>query len=223
LIFQVADIVKYLHSEGWVYRDLKASNLIIGSEGIVKLVDLGFAKKIGTEKTDSVLGTYHAMPVDLFCEGGYGYSVDFFGLGILCYEFVVGRPPFGFLSSWEEIKSKYGQNFIDSDAKIQDSGLRNFLTIMLETDWQERCCDWDQVLGNKFFKEIWTFLGVGLEQWLTMTEAQRSDTLRSNRDKFGFNHYSEDIESLGLYKEDLLRTLSGEKDPRLKDDPFAFL
>lgn len=38
-----------MHDKGYIYRDLKASNLIINTKGKVTLIDLGFIKKIGSE------------------------------------------------------------------------------------------------------------------------------------------------------------------------------
>lgn len=43
---KLAVILKYIHSKGYIYRDIKASNIIVSKEGRVKLVDMGLAKKI---------------------------------------------------------------------------------------------------------------------------------------------------------------------------------
>ena len=52
-------------------------NVIIDEQGVVKIVDLGFAKKIDDSETKSLLGTYHAMPPEICDPNGYKYSIDF--------------------------------------------------------------------------------------------------------------------------------------------------
>ncbi len=80
--FYVAEIIlalEHLHSLGWVYRDLKASNVMLRRDGHICLVDLGFAKKITSSgRAHSFLGTPHAMAPEIISriEGGYSYPVD---------------------------------------------------------------------------------------------------------------------------------------------------
>ena len=96
-------ILQYMHSEGWIYRDLKASNIIINKNGKVTLIDLGFSKNIEKERwssinyllrTNSFCGTTHMMAPELFDEkleeNGYSYEVDVWAFGILAYELFIG-------------------------------------------------------------------------------------------------------------------------------------
>ena len=62
LMAQVCWILQELHEAGWVYRDLKASNLMLNINGKLKLIDLGLAKYIGKKRTYTVCGTVHSMP-----------------------------------------------------------------------------------------------------------------------------------------------------------------
>lgn len=90
IIFQVAGLLEHLHDEGILYRDLKASNLLLDETGVVKLVDFGLCKKIGGFKTSSICGTAHALPLEIFDTEGYGFSIDHFSLGILTFELLSG-------------------------------------------------------------------------------------------------------------------------------------
>lgn len=54
------------HKEGYIYRDIKASNFMINLKGKVTMIDLGKAKHIGGKKTFTVCGTTHSMPPEIY-------------------------------------------------------------------------------------------------------------------------------------------------------------
>ncbi|NXC22833.1 KGP2 kinase, partial [Corythaeola cristata] len=87
--------LEYLHGHGILYRDLKPENLMLDQRGYVKLVDFGFAKELGRgEKTYSFCGTPEYLAPEMLRQEGHDFAVDFWMLGILTYELLVGRPPF---------------------------------------------------------------------------------------------------------------------------------
>ncbi|MBN3301111.1 cGMP-dependent protein kinase 2 [Amia ocellicauda] len=91
----VTEAFDYLHRSGTVYRDLKPENLMLDSEGYVKLVDFGFAKKIGCgQKTWTFCGTPEYVAPEIILNKGHDFSVDFWSLGILVFELLTGSPPF---------------------------------------------------------------------------------------------------------------------------------
>ena len=62
IVTQVGLIMKSFHNEGFIYRDIKASNFMINKKGKVTMIDLGKAKRINKERTFTVCGTTHSMP-----------------------------------------------------------------------------------------------------------------------------------------------------------------
>jgi len=83
----------YLHDKKIVYRDLKPENLMLDSHGYCKVVDFGFAKVI-TERTATFCGTPEYVAPEIIAGTGHGMPVDWWMLGILLYEMLVGTSPF---------------------------------------------------------------------------------------------------------------------------------
>lgn len=95
--FYVACLVcalSYIHKQGVIYRNLRPENVIVDSEGYLKLIDFGASKR-GTDKTFTMVGTPHYMAPEMITYQGYGRGVDYWALGILLFEMLNGYVPFG--------------------------------------------------------------------------------------------------------------------------------
>nr|QKE45424.1 inhibitor of nuclear factor kappa B kinase subunit beta [Holothuria leucospilota] len=99
ILSQIADGLFYLHERDVIHRDLKPENIVLkpmpDGSIVYKIIDLGYAKDIGHGSIPlSFAGTLQYAAPDLLQKKPYDKSVDFWSLGILCFEMIVGRRPF---------------------------------------------------------------------------------------------------------------------------------
>lgn len=98
-IFYAACVVlglQYLHDNKIIYRDLKLDNLLLDSDGFVKIADFGLCKEgIGFgDTTGTFCGTPEFLAPEVLTQALYTRAVDWWGLGVLIFEMLVGESPF---------------------------------------------------------------------------------------------------------------------------------
>ena len=121
-IAHIITIFEYLHSKNIIYRDLKPENILVNKTGYLKLTDFGFAKVLENDKTYTLCGTPEYLAPEIILNKGHGKPVDWWTLGILLYEMLVGIDPFSDDDPMKTYKKiiKGKINFpkdIDKDAK----------------------------------------------------------------------------------------------------------
>ncbi|KJE98284.1 AGC/PKN protein kinase [Capsaspora owczarzaki ATCC 30864] len=88
--------LEYLHDHGVIYRDLKLDNLLLDKDGHVKIADFGLCKENmfhGT-RTSTFCGTPEFIAPEVLQDNDYTRAVDWWALGVLMFEMMVGESPF---------------------------------------------------------------------------------------------------------------------------------
>lgn len=93
-IYQVCDALKYCHSKKVIHRDIKPENILIGANGMLKIADFGWSVHAPSSRRATMCGTMDYLPPEMIENNVYDEKVDLWAVGILIYEFLVGRPPF---------------------------------------------------------------------------------------------------------------------------------
>lgn len=93
-VYQVADALQYCHQNKVIHRDIKPENLLLTRDGDIKLADFGWSVHAPSARRKTMCGTLDYLPPEMVKSLEYNEKVDNWCLGVLCYEFLVGKPPF---------------------------------------------------------------------------------------------------------------------------------
>mmetsp|Transcript_11153 Transcript_11153/g.9529 ORF Transcript_11153/g.9529 Transcript_11153/m.9529 type:complete len:355 (+) Transcript_11153:57-1121(+) len=95
--FFVACIVmalEYLHSNGILHRDIKPENLVFDNQGYIRTTDFGIARVWRPDNANDTSGTPGYMAPEVMCRQNHGVAVDYYALGVIAYECMLGRRPY---------------------------------------------------------------------------------------------------------------------------------
>ncbi|KOB69887.1 Serine/threonine-protein kinase 6 [Operophtera brumata] len=103
----VRDLAKallYCHSKKVIHRDIKPENLLIGHKMELKMADFGWSVHSPSSRRMTLCGTLDYLSPEMVEGKPHNYAVDIWSLGVLCYELLVGMPPFDAIDSHQTYK-----------------------------------------------------------------------------------------------------------------------
>lgn len=137
-IFQVSNALYHMHKLNVIHRDIKPENMLMGSDNKVKIADLGWAVRNTDKKRYTYCGTLEYLAPEMYAKFNHDKSLDMWCLGVLCYEFLVGSPPFESKArspreTYEKVKTLSYEipPFISEDA-------RSFISSLLVVNSEKR-------------------------------------------------------------------------------------
>lgn len=95
---QILKGIRFLHENGIIHRDLKSENILLDSNGKIKLCDFGSSKKYENDLGESgdiqsMKGSLPWMAPEVMKQGGYGRKADIWSLGCVVLEMLTAKPP----------------------------------------------------------------------------------------------------------------------------------
>ena len=84
----------YVHKNNVIHRDIKPENLILDDKGYVHLTDFGIAKENMGDNSSETSGTPGYMAPEVILGVGHSFSVDYYAIGVIGYEFMKGKRPY---------------------------------------------------------------------------------------------------------------------------------
>ncbi|XP_015906733.1 aurora kinase C [Parasteatoda tepidariorum] len=147
---QIAKAFMYLHSKKVIHRDIKPENLLLDLVGDVKIADFGWSVHALSNKRKTMCGTLDYLPPEMLEHKTYDSSVDLWCLGVLCYEFLVGHPPFESKTSQETYAKIRKVDVVYP--KYVSASARDFISKLLKLDPVERMT-LNEILDHPWIRE----------------------------------------------------------------------
>ena len=143
--------LEYIHTNNVIHRDIKPENLVLDDKGYVRVTDFGIAKYNTADNSSETSGTPGYMSPEVMNGENHSFTADFFAIGVIGYEFLMGFRPYNGKNR-KEIKEKiFGEKVeitLNQKKKGWSDDVIDFINKLLERNKDLR-------LGaNKGFQEL---------------------------------------------------------------------
>lgn len=152
---EIASALGFLHSQNIIYRDLKPENVLLDAEGHVALTDFGLCKG-GKLQASTFCGTAEYLAPEVLQQKPYDQMVDWWCLGAVMYELMLGLPPF-YSKNRAEMYEMTLNNPLQFRHDVLTDSAKDLLNKLLTKDKSERLgshADVQDIKQHSFFKSI---------------------------------------------------------------------
>ncbi|MBP7049900.1 MAG: serine/threonine protein kinase [Phycisphaerae bacterium] len=154
IIIQVCHALQHAHAHGLVHRDVKPKNIMINTQGVVKLADMGLARETtdieaAQSEEGKAYGTpYYIAPEQIRGKIDIDGRADIYGLGATFYHMVTGRVPFTGEDSAEIMKRHLREKLVPPDHinTSLSAGVSEVIEIMLAKRREDRYNNVEELL-----------------------------------------------------------------------------
>lgn len=186
--------LRYIHSKNIIHRDIKPENLVLDDSGYVHITDFGIAKYKVKNNSNETSGTPGYMSPEVLRGQNHSFSVDFFAVGVIAYEFMFGRRPY-VGKSRKEIKEQVMAKQVQIKAEELPEGWSlesaDFINKLLQRKPENR-------LGSRDIKEIFEHPWFNKYSWDNLFNHDiYSPYIPEKKDNFD-KRYCEGIEKVGV-------------------------
>mmetsp|Transcript_163979 Transcript_163979/g.521323 ORF Transcript_163979/g.521323 Transcript_163979/m.521323 type:complete len:347 (+) Transcript_163979:1358-2398(+) len=201
--FYIAGVVygfDHMHSKNIIFRDLKPENILLTESGNVKITDMGLAKVVAG-KSYTTCGTPDYFAPELVQSAGHTKALDWWTLGVLTFELMVGRPPFESPSPMQIYqKVVRGINRVTFPAKVKPSCV-NLIKSLCKAEPSQRLPMTKGGIQN-IMDHAW-YEGFDWDAMRNMTmQVPYQPQVRNNKDVANFSARKEDMPPQIPYKDD---------------------
>lgn len=168
-IYEILLALKFLHTNGIIHRDLKPDNILVAKDGKIKLTDFGLShlglidrrnnEELGETEETTIVGTPDYIAPEILMQKKHSFTCDYWSLGCMLYEFLIGVPPFHADTEEETFKNILsGQYDLSADVGVEDftEDAIDLIKKLLVSDPNKRlgAQNVDDILNHPWFKGV---------------------------------------------------------------------
>ena len=151
---QIVLAMEHLHSKDIVYRDLKPENVLIDEKGYIRITDFGLSRTNVKDSNGakSICGTPEYLAPEIVMRLEYGKAVDWWTLGSIIYEMLVGAPPF-YVENRQELFERIKFD-VPKYPSTMSPNTKNLIESLLKKDPAKRLGTSTKVRNHPWFEEV---------------------------------------------------------------------